>query len=45
MAVRSSTRRLKEIPAIEYMLNATTFAMTGKSWGWEKHRKDFKKGE
>ncbi len=41
MSVKTSTRRVKEIPIFDYMMNATRYALTGKSWGWEKHRKDF----
>lgn|GEM_PF-809271 len=43
MSVCTSTRRLKEVPIIRYVLNGTKYALTGKSWGWEKHRKDFNK--
>lgn len=43
MSVSTSTRRLKEVPIYSYILNATRYVLTGKSWGWEKHRKDFKK--
>ena len=43
MSVKTSTRRLKEVPIKEYVLNATKYAVTGKSWGWEHHRKDFNK--
>ncbi len=42
MRVKTSNRRLKEIPIIPYIWNGLNFVIFGKSWGWEKHRKDFK---
>lgn len=42
MRVNTSNRRLKEIPIIPYIWNGLNFVIFGKSWGWEKHRKDFK---
>jgi len=41
MKVNTSNRRLKEISIINYIWNGLNFVIFGKSWGWEKHRKDF----
>lgn len=43
MLAKSSTRRLKEISAIDYFMNGVHILAEGKGWSWEKHRKDFKR--
>lgn len=41
MKVRTSTRKLREIPLPVYVWNGVRFALFGKSRPWEEHRRDF----
>ena len=41
MAVRTSTRRLRQIPLHAYVWNGLGFILFKKSWTWQDHRKDF----
>lgn len=41
MKVKTSVRRLYDIPLIPYIWNGVKFAVSGKSRTWQEHRKDF----
>ncbi len=41
MKVKTSTRRVEEVPIRTYIGNAINFVLFKRSHGWEKHRKNF----
>jgi len=41
MRVKTSVRRLYDIPLLPYIWNGVKFAVFGKSRTWQEHRKDF----